>query len=81
MINVHNDLVEKLYNCRKENDILYNKLGNEKRKSYKNRKLLEEIIDEVVFQMIDKGILKEKFNLTFKNAKEVIMKEYDKDIK
>lgn len=81
MINVHNDLVEKLYNCRKENDILYNKLGNEKRKSYRNRKLFESFIDEVVLPIVDEDMLKKLTNLTYKTFKEVIMKAYDKDIK
>lgn len=81
LINIHNELVEKLYNCRKENNILCNKLGKEKRKSYRNRKLFESFIDEVVLPIVDEDMLKKLTNLTYKTFKEVIMKEYDKDIK
>ena len=52
--------------------ILNKKLRDEKRKFYRNRRLFEQFIDDV---------LKETTNLTYKTVKEEILKKYDEDIK
>lgn len=61
--------------------ILNKKLCDEKRKFYRNRRLFEQFIDEVVLPIIDEDVLKEITNLTYKTLKEEILKEYDEDIK
>ena len=57
---------------RHEFKTLNRKLRDEKRKFYRNRRLFEQFIDDV---------LKETNNLTYKTAKEEILKKYDEDIK
>lgn len=81
MIIKKDKLTDKLNMYKKQNNMLLKKLRIEKIKFYRNRKLFERIIDEVIFRMIDESRLKETMNLTFKNVKEELMKEYDKDIK
>lgn len=60
---------------------LNKKLRDEKRKFYRNRKLLERIIDDIVLTAVDEEILKACTNLTYKDVKQGILEEYDKDIK
>ena len=67
------------YEC--EVKILNKKLRDEKRKFYRNRRIFEQFIDDVVLPIIDEDVLKETTNLTYKTVKEVILKEYDEDIK
>ena len=61
--------------------ILNKKLHDEKRKFYRNRRLFEQFIDDVVLPIVDEDVLKETTNLTYKTVKEKIMKKYDEDIK
>lgn len=61
--------------------ILNKKLRDEKRKFYRNRRLFEYYIDDVILPIIDEDVLKEITNLTYKTLKEEILKEYDEDIK
>ena len=61
--------------------ILNKKLRDEKRKFYRNRRLFEQFIDDVVLPIVDEDELKETTNLTYKTVKEEIMKKYDEDIK
>ena len=65
---------------KEENYKLNKELCDEKRKSYRNRKLYEGLIDEVVLPIIDEDALKQLTNLTYKDLKEELMKIYDKDI-
>lgn len=61
--------------------VLNKKLRDEKRKFYRNRRLFEQFIDDVVLPIIDEDVLKETTNLTYKTVKEEILKKYDEDIK
>ena len=61
--------------------VLNKKLCDEKRKFYRNRRLFEQFIDDVVLPIIDEDVLKETTNLTYKTVKEEILKKYDEDIK
>lgn len=61
--------------------ILNKKLRDEKRKFYRNRRIFEQFIDDVVLPIIDEDVLKETTNLTYKTVKEEILKKYDEDIK
>lgn len=61
--------------------ILNKKLRDEKIKFYRNRKLFEQFIDNVVLPIIDEDTLKRATNLSYKNVKEIILKKYDEDIK
>lgn len=61
--------------------ILNKKLRDEKRKFYRNRRIFEQFIDDVVLPIIDEDVLKETTNLTYKTLKEEILKKYDEDIK
>lgn len=67
------------YKC--EVKILNKKLRDEKRKFYRNRRIFEQFIDDVVLPIIDEDVLKETTNLTYKTVKEEILKKYDEDIK
>lgn len=64
-----------------ESKILNKKLRDEKIKFYRNRKLFEQFIDNVVLPIIDEDTLKRATNLSYKNVKEIILKKYDEDIK
>lgn len=66
---------------KREVKILNKKLRDEKRKFYRNRRIFEQFIDAVVLPIIDEDVLKETTNLTYKTAKEEILKKYDEDIK
>ena len=61
--------------------VLNRKLRDEKRKFYRNRRLFEQFITDVVLPIIDEDVLKETTNLTYENVKEEILKKYDEDIK
>ena len=65
----------------REVKILNKKLRDEKRKFYRNRRIFEQFIDDVVLPIIDEDVLKETTNLTYKTVKEEILKKYDEDIK
>ena len=58
---------------------LNKKLHDEKRKFYRNRRLFEQFIDDVL-SIIDEDVLKETTNLTYKTVKEEILKKYDEDV-
>ena len=60
--------------------ILNKKLRDEKRKFYRNRRLFEEIIDYLLV-FLDENILKKTYNLSCKDVKKEILKNYDEDIK
>ena len=66
---------------KREFKILNKKLCDEKRKFYRNRRIFEKFIDDVVLPIIDEDVLKETTNLTYETAKEEILKKYDEDIK
>ena len=66
---------------KREFKILNKKLRDEKRKFYRNRRIFEKFIDDVVVPINDEDILKERTNLTYETAKEEILKKYDEDIK
>lgn len=66
---------------RHEVKVLNKKIRGEKIKFYRNRKLFEQFIDDVVLPIIDEDVLKETTNLTYKTVKEEILKKYDEDIK
>lgn len=67
------------YKC--EFKTLNKKLRVERKKFYRNRRLFEQFIDDVVLPIIDEDVLKETTNLTYKTVKEEILKKYDEDIK
>lgn len=81
MIYALDKLTDKLNMYKEEYNMLIEKLHIERMKFYRNRKLFESFIDEIVLPIIDEDILKKMTNLTYKTIKEEIMKEYDKDIK
>lgn len=59
---------------------LNRKLRDEKRKFYRNRRIFERFIDDVL-SIYDEDRLKQTLNITCKSLKEKIMKMYDEDIK
>lgn len=60
--------------------VLNRKIRDEKRKFYRNRRLFEQFIDNLLL-IIDEDMLKKVFNLKYKTFKKEILKIYDEDIK
>ena len=77
----NHQLKDILNTYKREFKILNRKLRDEKRKFYRNRRIFEQFIDNVVLPIIDEDVLKEISNLTYKTLKEEILKIYDEDIK
>lgn len=61
--------------------ILNRKIRDEKRRFYRNRNIFERFIDEVVLPIVDEKVLKQCTNLTLKDVKDKILKDYDEEIK
>ena len=74
-------LFNEIKKLQEENYKLKDKLHAEKRKFYRNRKLFESLIDEIILPIIDEDALYKLTNLTYKELKEDLMKNYDKNIK
>ena len=74
-------LSDTLNTYKHEFKILNRKLRDAKRKFYRNRRLFEYYIDDVILPIIDEDVLKETTNLTYNTLKEEILKKYDEDIK